>query len=108
MTHSGGQPHRVGYAGQRYKITIMDADKGRRIVVAWRNDPPGGSSDDDLLRSLETRSGWSDAKVEEVENRETGDGTKAPPVCRDESGMVDPMGNCHRCGVGQGERCAKG
>lgn len=69
MTINGGQPHRVGYAGQTYKMTVHDEDLGKRRIIGWSNSPFPA----DQLRGIETRPGWTDARSELVVNRETGD-----------------------------------
>jgi hypothetical protein len=60
---------RVGYEGQRYKVTVQDADLGARRLVCWLSKP----ASDVLLDSLTTRPSWSDAKCEDVVDRKTGD-----------------------------------
>jgi hypothetical protein len=60
---------RIGYEGQRYKVTVEDADLGGRRLVCWLTKPASA----DLLASLTTRPSWSDAKCEDVVDRKTGD-----------------------------------
>ncbi len=62
MTINGGKPHQVGYSGQRYRIVLDCDEKGPARTIAWSNTP----APEDVLRSLETRPGWSNARVEEV------------------------------------------
>jgi hypothetical protein len=38
MTWGGGKPHQVGDRGQRYEVSVMDAEKNERIIVGWVND----------------------------------------------------------------------
>ena len=68
MTINGGRPHEVGYRDQDYKITVHDADQGKRITVGWTQV----RSTEQSLRALETRPGWSNAKCEVVEDHKTG------------------------------------
>lgn len=68
MTINGGQPHRVGYAGQDWRI-VVDEDAGgesarvRRVGWASRQDP-------ETLSSLNTRPGWSGARYERVTDKQ--------------------------------------
>ncbi len=74
MTINGGQPHAVGYAGQEWKVTVIDADLGRRRIVCWSDKP----APVEVLLSLETRPSWSEARNEAVIDRKTGDADPAP------------------------------
>ena len=60
MTHSGEKEHAVGDQGQRYEITVFDADLGRRIVYGWTD-----SKDDaeHIAAAVTIRHGWSHALV---------------------------------------------
>lgn len=104
MTHSGGKPHKVGYNGQSHKITVHDADKGARRIIGWTNHHDERANDP-MLRGLEERPGWSDAKLEPVQDKTTGDAEFSPPRCRDESAQVNADGECIRCGAAMGETC---
>ncbi len=66
MTHSGGKPHRVGYAGQKFMVVVTEFydNESRGRVIAWC-DKPMLSCD---LRILETRPGWSRARCEPVDD----------------------------------------
>ena len=45
MTHSGGKPHtNVGDRGQRYEVTVLDSNAGKRIVIGWSNDEAGAQA----------------------------------------------------------------
>ncbi len=71
MTINGGQPHQVGYSGQPFKVTVHDADLDARRTVCWTKAPEAECVK--MMRGLETRPGWTDAKYENVRNRKTGE-----------------------------------
>lgn len=63
MTINGGQPHRVGYSGQRYRIVLdVEQDDGSTKVqtFGWSND---NTRD---LSSLACHPCWSNPRYEEV------------------------------------------
>lgn len=62
MTINGGQPHRVGYSGQPYRIVVDCDEKGPARVIAWTTKP----APNEVLRSLETHHGWTNARNEKV------------------------------------------
>lgn len=72
MTINGGQPHRVGYAGQTHRIEVTDALSGQVYRIGWMNLTDDAATER-LLRGLEANPGWSDARLVEVVNRETGE-----------------------------------
>lgn len=64
MTINGGQPHRVGYHGQRFLVTVKDKETGERRKIVYGEERPPVA----LLRSLETSPSWEDAQVHELAN----------------------------------------
>jgi hypothetical protein len=52
-------PERIGYKGQSYKI-VVDDDECGPYVIGWTNDP------NQPVAHLNTRPGWSNARVEKV------------------------------------------
>jgi len=64
MTINGGQPHRVGYAGQDWRIVVdEDVDGGtQRRVVGWTNHRGD-------LAALNSRPGWNNARYERVTDK---------------------------------------
>lgn len=71
MTINGGKPHAVGYAGQTHRI-MVDQD-GAPYLVGWTNMATAEGANVSLLRSLELRPGWTNARFERVTNKETGE-----------------------------------
>lgn len=69
MTINGGKPHKVGYKGQRFKITVAEKGMTTRRMIGWSDRPASAV----LLESLVKRPGWSDARCDPVVNRVTGD-----------------------------------
>lgn len=65
MTHSGGQPHRVGDEGQHYLVTVFDEQVGERIHVCYLEDLAQAKR---ISKSIVLRPSWRDA---EILNRET-------------------------------------
>lgn len=69
MTHSGGQPHAVGYRGQDFVVTVWDEGQEKRIIVGWRKNRMTWAE----MRVLETRPGWANTQCEPVADKATGD-----------------------------------
>lgn len=63
MTHSGGQPHAVGYKGQRYEVSIFDEASGGRRVVGWTND---AEKTRPMATGAELHPGWTTAWVTDL------------------------------------------
>lgn len=69
MTINGGQPHQIGYRGQRYRIHILDDAADIRQTIYWSDQ----EASREVLRGLNKRHGWSDARCDAVVNKETGE-----------------------------------
>ncbi|MCF8532415.1 MAG: hypothetical protein K9G48_05385 [Reyranella sp.] len=66
MTVSGGQSHRVGYAGQKYRLVVdelQDSGPPKERLIGWANERRP-----EALASLEKRPSWTNARYEEVTN----------------------------------------
>lgn len=65
MTINGGQPHAVGYRGQKYRIVAdEEQDDGTTKVrrIGWSNDNTRA------LDAINTHPCWTNARYEEVED----------------------------------------
>lgn len=51
----------VGYKGQRYEVSYLDAN-GNEHIMGWTNDASGGS----LVRSIEAHPVWHTPRVYEA------------------------------------------
>lgn len=63
MTHNGGQPHAVGYKGQRYEVSVFDEVAEGRRVVGWTDDADNASR---MATGAELRPGWTTAWVTDL------------------------------------------
>lgn len=57
------------YAGQAWKVTVFDAEKGVRVLVAWSDRRASIKA----LMAHEHEPAFIDARNEMVKDRETGD-----------------------------------
>jgi len=65
MTINGGQPHRVDYAGQDYRVVVDENRPGepKRILrIGWMNVP----ASDAFITALNMHPCWSNARSERV------------------------------------------
>lgn len=68
MTINGGQPHRVGYTDQDYRIVVdeeRDGEEPRVKRLGWMNIPPSRA----FLDAMNQHPCWSNARCERVEDK---------------------------------------
>lgn len=65
MTSNGGQPHRVGYARQKYRVVVTEERPGEEPHtkrIGWMNVLPTQG----FLDALNSHPCWTNARAEEV------------------------------------------
>lgn len=68
MTINGGQPHRVGYTDQDYRVVVdeeRDGQEPRVKRLGWMNIPPSQA----FLNAMNQHPRWSNARCERVEDK---------------------------------------
>ncbi len=68
MTINGGQPHRVGYTDQDYRVVVDEERPGeepRVKRIGWMNVPPSQG----FLDAMNQHPCWSNARYELVEDK---------------------------------------
>lgn len=68
MTINGGQPHRVGYIDQDYRVVVDEEREGeapRMKRIGWTNLIPAQA----FLDALNQHPAWSNARWERVEDK---------------------------------------
>ena len=68
MTINGGQPHRVGYTDQDFRVVVDEERPGQapRVKrIGWMNVPPSQG----FLDAMNQHPCWSNARCERVEDK---------------------------------------
>ena len=68
MTINGGQPHRVGYTDQDFRVVVDEERPGQEPRVkriGWMNVPPSQA----FLDAMNQHPCWSNARCERVEDK---------------------------------------
>lgn len=68
MTINSGQPHRVGYAGQDFRVVVDEkrpSEPERVKIIGWMNIAPS----EGFLDALNRHPSWSNARCERVTDK---------------------------------------